>query len=267
MATSDAQLLKKTLCLLRLIVADQGASALSVIANAAGLPVSTAHRIVATLVDQGMLIRIVRGRYAVGPVAAALASPRSLHALMKLAAEPILTQISRDTGHIAQLGVFEDGMVTYLIKSGDGSDKLFTREDMSLEAYCSALGKILLSHLPPRELEEYLLAGPFVALTPNTSTDPEDLRRELVLSRERGYSIDNCEITTNLWCVAAPIFDLRGRVIAALSLSSNSDALLGYKREGNIAALKEACSAISESLFSHSYPRDIPALDVASSRS
>ncbi len=255
MATSDAQLLKKALCLLRLIVADQGASALSVIANAAGLPVSTAHRIVATLVDQGMLTRIVRGRYAVGPVATALASQRSLHALMKLAAEPILTQISRDTGHIAQLGVFEDGMVTYLIKSGDGSDKLFTREDMSLEAYCSALGKILLSHLPPRELEEYLLAGPFVALTPNTNTDPDDLRHELVLSRERGYSMDNCEITTNLWCIAAPIVDLRGRVIAALSLSSNSDSIVGSKREDNISALKEACSAVSGSLFSHSYSR------------
>ena len=219
MNTPPAQLLRKAFLLLRLIVADKGETALPEIAEQAGVPTSTAHRLVATLVDEGMLVRSARGRYMVGPVVRALTDAQSLHSLLRLMGQPIVDKLARETGHTAHLGVFEADMVTYLLKSGEHCGDLFTREGMALEAYCSGIGKILLAHLSDEDRERYLSGGPFVPLTPNTITDPELLREELDLARRRGYAIDNCEIGVDLRCIATPVLDGQGRAIAALSLS------------------------------------------------
>jgi DNA-binding IclR family transcriptional regulator len=110
-------------------------------------------------------------------------------------------------------------MVTYRLKTGRGAKNLFTRTGLQLEAYCSGIGKVLLAHLPAAERRAYLAAGPFVALTPNTITDPAVLASTLDEVRAQGFASDDGEIVEDLVCLAVPIRAPDGRVPAAISVS------------------------------------------------
>lgn len=239
--------LDKSLSLLSLLVADAGGSSVSALAAEASLPPATAHRIVATLERRGFITKIARGRYLAGPALLRLANAASLSAVMKAVAEPILGALAKQSRLIAHLGVFEGDMVTYLVKAGR-QNELFTREGMQLEAYCSAIGKVLLALLPDEQRERYLAAGPFVALTPNTFTDPEALRAELQRVREQDFARDEREIDDTLRCVAVPVRDAQGAAIAALSLSARQ-----LKREidpaEHLTHLRGAALAIEARLF------------------
>lgn len=216
--TRAPQALTKSLSLLALILQDRKAQTLAGIADCAGIPLSTAHRLAVGLEEEGFLLRAGRGRYAAGPTLMRLATAsRDWGQFAARTSRPILAKLSRRTGRAAHLGVLEDNMITYLVKVGDRRGEIHSRQGLQLEAYCSGLGKALLAHLPVREQDEYLAGGPFVRLTPSTITLPEDFRQEFARIRERGYAIDDGEILPGLRCIAMPIKSRHG-VLAAISL-------------------------------------------------
>ena len=211
---------ERTLAMLEAVLADGRGSRITAIARAIAMPVSTAHRQVATLVAQGYLTPLAGGRHVAGPRLLGFLHGIDEKQVAADVAAPLLDRFARDTGSVVQFGTFENEMVTYRVKSGAGAEVLFTKVGMQLEAYCSAIGKVLLAHLPEAERNAYLSAGPFVALTANTITDPAALSSELVRVRERGFAIDDGEIADDLTCTAVPIRNAAGQVIGALSMSS-----------------------------------------------
>lgn len=215
MATPSASTLSKGLRLLAAIVADQGRSSLSDIAQSQGLPLATAHRLAMTLEEEGFLTRLRKGHFIAGQAAARLADAVMPGAAMR----GPLARLARQYGAFAHFGVLEDGMVTYLVKEHGVEADLFTEERMQLEAYCSAVGKVLLAALPVEELDAYLECGPFVALTQHTLTDPEAIRREVEDVRQRGVGFDRGEIRDDLFCMAVPVTGEDGQVLGAVSLS------------------------------------------------
>lgn len=88
---------------------------------------------------------------------------------------------------------------------------------------------MLLAHRPWDEVEEILESEGMPARTPNTITAPEELREELERIRRQGYAYDLEEGMLELCCVAAPIRDLTGEVVAAISLSVPK-----YRFEGSL---------------------------------
>lgn len=229
MATSTSQSLAKGLRLLARIVSDAGRSSLTTLAADAGLPLATAHRLVLTLEAEGFLVRGRKGHYHPGPALEGMAAvPRREEAqwLAQRAAarlrEP-LARLSAQHGGPAHFGILEDGMVTYLVKENGAGKDLFTAEQMQLEAYCSAIGKVLLAAMDEPALEDYLSSGPFVALTANTLTDPAAIRADVEQARRRGVGFDRCEIREDLFCMAVPVRMADGRTAGAISLS-----LLGH---------------------------------------
>ena len=70
-----------------------------------------------------------------------------------------------------------------------------------------------------KELRSYYKDFDFFKLTPHSISNLEDLVKANNENRERGYAIDLMENKLNTFCVAAPIYDYRGRVIAAVSTS------------------------------------------------
>jgi DNA-binding IclR family transcriptional regulator len=187
----------------------------------AGLPLSTAHRIIGVYLRSRMLVRAGNGRYAPGPRLAALAQ-HSRTAPLIAVARPKLRRLARQMGATAHLGILEDGMVTYLVKEHGGGTEILTREKNQLEAYCSGIGKVLLAHLSHDERESYLANGPFVPLTGNTITDPAALRAELLQIRRQDYARDNAEVDVRLFCLAVPVRDAVGQVRCAISVSCHS---------------------------------------------
>jgi DNA-binding IclR family transcriptional regulator len=235
--------------LLRLVAADRGATPLPDLAAEAGMPASTAHRLVAALVREGMLFRATRGRYLLGPSAYAMIDPQGMSKLLKLLGRPILDKLAKDTGQICHLGVFEAEMVTYLLKSSARRENVITREDSALEAYCTGVGKALLAYLPQEELDLYLSGGSFVQLTTTTITDPQLLMCELQTVRARGYAIDNCEMIANLRCIATPILNGDGRALAALSVSMDASACAAEAALVHLPKLLAAKEALQRALL------------------
>ncbi|WP_209047702.1 IclR family transcriptional regulator [Rhizorhabdus histidinilytica] len=229
MATRQSSTLSKGLRLLEAVVLDAGRSTLTALAAREGMPLATAHRLAATLQADGYLVQNGSGCLLPGMRLAKLHPPELS------TAQRIATQLRRPLAALARkhrilfhFGVLEDGMVTYLVKENGGEAELFTAEQMQLEAYCSAVGKVLLAALPQAQLDAYLANGPFVALTPNTLTQPGDIREELATVGRQGFSFDRYEIREDLFCIAVPVRGGNGDVCGGLScsfLGSAPDAL------------------------------------------
>jgi DNA-binding IclR family transcriptional regulator len=142
-------------------------------------------------------------------------------------------------------------MVMYTVKEGHPVDRLFTREGTQLEAYCSAVGKVLLAHLSEDEREAYLATGPFVALTDATITSAPELRTHLAEVRAGGCAIDNREIAPDLVCVAVPVVWPDTSVRAAISLARMTlpKATTRFSQAELVALLNAASAQISLSAF------------------
>lgn len=225
--------LQRTLAMLDAIIADGGTRSVSAIAREIGMPIATAHRQVATLVAERYLAPTSGGRHIAGARLLGLLHRLDEKQLITNVAAPILHDLASQMRSIVQLGTFENDMVTYRIKTGQGAADLFTKVGMQLEAYCSGIGKVLLAHLPPEQLRAYLATGPFVPLTDKTITEPARLALELEQVQTQGFAVDNGEIAEGLYCIAAPIRMADGRIPAAISISRTT-AQIDPEREADV---------------------------------
>ncbi|MCB4858023.1 IclR family transcriptional regulator [Sphingobium sp. PNB] len=222
--TPQISSLKRTLAMLEEVVADGGQNSVSALARSIDMPVATAHRQVTTLVEEGYLTPVGRGRHVAGARLLRLLQRLDEKQLIVNVAAPAMHRLAVKARTIVQLGTLENDMVTYRLKIGQGAAGLFTRVGMQLEAYCSGMGKVLLAHLPRGERDAYLANGPFVALTPRTIVDAGALACELDLVARQGYAIDDGEIAEDLTCAAVPIRRPDGMVPAAISISQSLSA-------------------------------------------
>lgn len=234
--------------MLEAVIEDGGASSVSALARKHDVPVATAHRQVATLVSEGFLAPTGGGRHIAGIRLRAILARVDDKQLVTNVAAPLLHRLAARTGAVVQLGTFENDMVTYRIKTGEGANSLFTKVDMQLEAYCSGIGKVLLAHLPQAQRDAYLAGGPFVALTETTITDPADLAHELEQVAKAGYAEDRGEIDPAISCVAVPIRRPDGSVPAAISVS-RLRGKGGMKTDAVLAALHTTAAEIEKSCF------------------
>jgi DNA-binding IclR family transcriptional regulator len=239
----------RTLAVLEQIIADGGRSSVSAIARTIGIPVSAAHRHVNALLAAGYLARSAYGRHVAGPALRRIAGMIDEKQIVANAAAVILDRLASRTKCVCQLGTLENDMVTYRLKTGRSADNLFTRVGMQLEAYCSAIGKVLLANLNADERAAYLANGPFIALTDRTITDPEALERELARARREGFAVDDEEVVAGLRCVAVPVRNPSGEVIAAISASQAADRQGPMPPSRLLAALKDAAREIEHRMI------------------
>jgi IclR family transcriptional regulator, acetate operon repressor len=236
--------IERALRLLDALARDDGATSASMLSARLNLPDSSARRMLATLVRAGLVERVGRGRYAGGARLQELASARDPQRRLAEQARGPLRRLARSLGGTAHLGMFDQDMVTYLVK--EGASSIFTREQKQLEAYCTGLGKALLIQLPARQLDAYL-RGPFVRLTAYTRTDPDELRRDLEDTRRRGYALDEREMADDIACVALPL-KTGTATLAAISLSAHPAHLPPVQR---VVRRLAACRDEIERRLSH----------------
>jgi DNA-binding IclR family transcriptional regulator len=141
-----------------------------------------------------------------------------------------LGKSTRETIHLAELAGTE---VLYLDKI-EGPMSITTRSRIgdTKPAYCTGLGKILLAFQGQERLEDILATLVLKRQTPNTIVRKSVLLDKLQGYRSAGYAIDDEEIEIGLFCIAAPIHDISGQLIAAISLSMPK-----YRIEGRLKRL------------------------------
>jgi IclR family pca regulon transcriptional regulator len=91
-----------------------------------------------------------------------------------------------------------------------------------LPAYCTSMGRVLLSDLSDEELDRRLAASDLIAHTPGTATDPAVLKEQIALVRRQGWALVEQELEPGLISLAAPIRDRRRGVLAAINVSGHS---------------------------------------------
>ena len=193
-----------------------------------------------------MLVRSGNGRFLPGFALASRRDMFSANAALIACSRPILKRLAGLTQGVAHIGILEDDMVTYLVREGTEVGTIFSKEDRQLEAYCSALGKMLLGSMPAELQDAYLASAPFVALTDRTITDPEALRAELRRVAAQGFAHDNGEAATGVRCFAVPVRDRQGAAVAALSLSVAGREL---DHTTALASLSEARAQLENALY------------------
>lgn len=219
-ATGGAKALAKGLVLVDLVAHRTRSVRLTELVEASGLPRPTVIRLLDALLDAGALRSEPSGGYALGPQLLvwgqaylnALDLPRQAQAPMRA-----LVEESRET---CFLGVRDGSQVLYVAKA---DSPMAVRPAATISSrnplHSTAIGKALLAFADPQFIASYL-EGPLVARTPNTIADPRRLQAELTVVRSRGYSVDEVENEEGVRCIAAPIRDHTGDVVAAVSLSA-----------------------------------------------
>jgi DNA-binding IclR family transcriptional regulator len=198
----------------------------SELSRRANLPEASGYRLIQTLEEIGAVVRGPRGRYRTGPLLLSLSQNVTITELLRETSHSLMTELAWALNVTLHLGVLEQGMVTYIGKvTPPGAFPVHTRVGAQLEPYCSGLGKILLSALPDEQVENFILDGELVALTPHTITSAAGLRAELIKVRQRGYAVDDREHQANMRCVAVPVRDREGRVVAAISATDAAERM------------------------------------------
>lgn len=201
------------------LLAERGPLRLSEIVEALGLPPSSAHGLLHTMVLSGYVERDADQAYGLGlrlwQIAQTFDGIERLRRVMK----PFMDELVERTGETVQLAQLDGIESLYLeISLSPHPMKLASTVGGFLAAHASAIGKALLAGLDPEEARARLERSSPQQLTPNTITDVDALMRELAAARRRGYALDVEEALIGLRCIAMPLH-VSGEVVAALSVS------------------------------------------------
>ena len=190
------------------------------IAKRTNMPRGTAHRIIRTMRDVGLMEQErQRDQYRLGMKLFELGTTVLANMDLHREAQSSVESLTRVSGEIVHLSVF-DGIHSTVINRTDPEGKrvntLFVLE--SSPAHATSSGKAALAFQPQAAIDKFLSLG-LRRISPNTITDPQVLLAELESIRANGYALDNEELTPGTKCVGAPIRNASGRVFAAISVS------------------------------------------------
>lgn len=266
MATPKNQSVLKAFAMLKAFHSPDEWLTSSELSRRANLPPASGYRMIQTLMEIGAVVRGAGGRYRPGMLLVSLSHNVAIGELLHEASQDIMTALAREVDATVQLGILEGGMVTYVTKSSTlTSFPTHSRPGAQLEAYSSGLGKVLLAALPSEQLESFVMEGDLVALTPNTITDRAGLREHLARVRIQGFAVDDRESQGNLRCVAVPVCDGDGRVVAGISASENALSMTAERQAQLLGALFRAAALLGRKVFRTGAPAQdgVPARSAA----
>ena len=241
--------LHKMLDILETIREGRTGLSLSDLARALKLPKPTAYRIVATLEGRGYIARTGEGHYQLSRKFFDLQQSESLEQILVRVAHPVMERLVESCRETVNLGVLDGGevMVISTIESPQAirmTSKIGNRRYL----HATALGKVLLSGMPEKEVQRLIRIHGLRRLTPNTLTTRKQLAEELDHVRSEGCALDNEENEPGGRCIAAPIVAKGGRIAAALSISAPIFRMDMALARSLAIKLVEACRAISNAL-------------------
>lgn len=227
------------------------------------IPKSTAHALMHSLANQRLLQRTDKGRYQLGWKLFELGQILLDATQIRVAARALIQDLVDRMGETAHLATLDGIQAVYIerlprVPEGRG---IAARKGERRPAYRSAVGKVLLAYSEWESIVSLLRQQGLNALTKNTITSLDELHEELRETRRRGYGYDIEETSKGVCCIAAPIFNDRSKVIAAVSLVVPPDRFKVYESSYH-GAIMEVAGRISRS--ANRWNMDVDALDLES---
>jgi DNA-binding IclR family transcriptional regulator len=222
---------------------------ISALALRLGLAKSTVHRLATTLVEYDILEQNREtGKYRLGLALFELGTLVRRKMDAASASHNEITALAESTGETVQLALLDHLSVLYIrIRESRQAVRMSSSLGSRAPAHCTSVGKALLAH-QPAELVNQVVENGLKRYTVNTITDPASLMEELASVRARGYAVDDEEIEVGLRCVAAPIRDHSGHVVAAISVAAPVQRMTKKNIQSTVPGVVAAAEAISRRL-------------------
>ena len=214
-----------------------------------GIVKSSVFRILYTLGQLGYAEKDSEGRYSLSSRWENLSvGVQPTRELITFSA-PLMSNLLTRFRETVNLGILDGGEVLYVhVVESPHAFRLAAHAGMRSPVYSTSLGKSLLSRLSEEKVNAILNRNPIQPLTPHTVRDEAALNRELSRVRTRGYAVDNGEDSSGARCVATPIFNAAGEVVAAISISGPAGRIDHTRQRELAEALVDSCRQISTML-------------------
>lgn len=231
------------------LLAEKEKLSVSDIAKYFGFDRTGSHRYLATLKELGYVEQEKDHKYQLTSKLLALGSKYSQRFEIIRSARPFLEKLNDKFNETINLGRFIGNEILQL-------DRIDSTEILRIDsplgtrvpAYCTALGKAILSTLKPDELTSYLKKIKLERYGPNTILSLKKLKIELKETSKRGYAIDNEEFVNGLTCIAAPVFTNSYRAHYAIGLSVPTARFYEVDSKNGHLLIMSMCKELSEKL-------------------
>ncbi|WP_414718704.1 IclR family transcriptional regulator domain-containing protein [Trinickia sp.] len=196
---------------------------ISQISQRTGIPRAAVRRCLHTLGKLGFVCAEDGRNFSLRPRVLALGHAYLASTPLANAAQPVLRHISNALNESTSVAILDGDEIRYIART-------FTSRIMTIDlhvgsrlpAYCTSMGRVLLSHVPGDELDAYLERVKLIQHTPRTIVSREGLREVLGSVRRSGYAITDQELEIGLRSIAVPIESPDGRVVAALNIGAQA---------------------------------------------
>jgi len=211
----------RALSVLLLLADHPDGMGVSEISRRLGVAKSSLHVVLSTMEQRGFIVKDPgTKRYTLGPQLLVLGSAYARQINLLTDFQPLAAKLAEDCGETVQLAILRGRNILYLGKQeGTQPVRLACQVGGQLPAHATALGKSLLAGLPEEAVDELYAGVSLEKRTSQTIDNLDDLKRDLAAVRARGYAVDRGETLEDLRCVAAPVYDAQGSVVAAVSVS------------------------------------------------
>jgi IclR family acetate operon transcriptional repressor len=198
------------------------------LADRLDIPKSTVHNHLRTLLEEEYVVKDEdTNEYRIGLRHLKFGEHARSQTLYQIA-KPEIRELAENTGEHANLAMHEHGYGVYVYKAtGEKAVKLDSYPGKRVYLHTTGFGKAMLAHMDEATREAVYDEHGLPAVTPNTTTDRDELEAELEEIRTRGYAIDDEERLDSMRCIAAPLTTTNGRVLGAISVSGPTGRLKG----------------------------------------
>ncbi len=223
MGEKGIQVIDRAFDILEILSVEKEGLGVTEIGSRLGLHKSTVHRILGAMAQRGYIEKTgPKGVYKLGLKLVEISSVYLNSVELKTEARPFLSELAWSVKQPAHLAIFDGSDVVYIDKVElVNSMRLYSQIGLRIPVYCTALGKSLLSGFSDSEAASILSKTKFNKFTGHTILNKSEILRQISQVRERGWSLDDEEHEEGVRCIAAPVFDYRGQVAAAISVSGS----------------------------------------------
>jgi IclR family pca regulon transcriptional regulator len=189
------------------------------VSHITAIPRAAARRSLHTLVKLGFVAQDDARRFYLRPKVLSIGHAYLSATPLAVLAQPVLDRLGEELGEACSLAVLDGEEIVYLARSS--SSQLMSpalNVGRRLPAYCTSIGRLLLTHLPQETLDAYLSNGKFYAYTSQTVTDPTDLMEALRQIRENGYAYSKEQLEPRICSLAVPVRDIAGQYVAGINV-------------------------------------------------
>lgn len=247
MDEKKVQTLARALDIIEVLAVARDGLGVTELGQRTGLHKSTVYRLLSALAERGYVEKHPKNAiYKLGLKFIEISGLFLKQLELKTEALPFMRRLAEIIGQPVHLAIREGPEVIYIEKvESVNSIRMYSQIGRRVPVYCSAIGKILLTGLTKEELANLLSQLQLKRFTANTLISRELLQRDIEKVSLRGWASDDEEHEAGIRCIAAPIYDYTGKIIAAISISGEKRVIRPERDDEFASEVQKTADQIS----------------------